>query len=102
MRGRVSGWWFLAQIFHAGSLRRPEHDPERDQQGNGVPVSRAHSGAGLMEPMDLSLPFLHLAMKESYSNPDVSSAETFLLFIKPLACSVGCSSRAMVRSPCGH
>lgn len=47
---KVQGWirWeYLdhAQIFHAGSLKRPEHDPERDQQGNGDPVSRAHSEA---------------------------------------------------------
>ena len=41
-------------------------------------------------------------MKKSHSNPEVSAAEAFLLFIKPLACFVGCSSRAVTRSHCGH
>lgn len=38
------------------------------------------------------------AMKESHSNQKVSSAKVFLLVIKPLACFVGCSSRAVTRS----
>lgn len=55
-----------------------------------------------VKPRDLPLPFLYLATKESDSNPDVSLVETFLLFIKQLACFVGCNSRAMMRCPCGH
>lgn len=55
-----------------------------------------------VKPRDLPLPFLYPAMEESCSNPDVSLVGTFLLFIKPLASFVHCSSRAMMRSPCGH
>lgn len=55
-----------------------------------------------VELIDLPLPFLYPAMKESYPNPDVSSAETLHLFIKPLAWFMCCTSRAMMRSPCGH
>lgn len=82
--------------------KMPEHDPRRDQGQTTIllPIFMVEQVSwGWWSSAALPVPS---AMKESHSNPEVSSAKVFLLVIKPLACFVGCSSRAVTRSHCGH
>lgn len=59
-------------MFHAGSLKAQNMIPKETIRGMVI-----LSAMLTVNPRDLPLPFLYPAMKESFSYPDVSSAETF-------------------------
>lgn len=91
---KVQGWFrWEGDYLDGGSLHKSFMlDHSRAQNTIPKDTSRGMvilSAMLTVNPRDVPLPFLCPAMKESYCNPDVSSAKTFPLFINPLACFVG-------------